>query len=66
MDFGRDEYKMSEEQLKELANKVRVGDLTDVLRVWEQDIKVRHSLASRSITHSLLHSVQSAQQSAVP
>lgn len=41
VDFGRDEYKMSEEELKLLANKVRVGDLTDVLRVWEKDIKVR-------------------------
>ena len=40
VDFGRDEYKMSEEELRILANKVRVGDLTDVLRVWEKDIKV--------------------------
>lgn len=40
LDFGRDEYKLSEAQLQELAEKVRVGDLTSVLKAWEQDIKV--------------------------
>lgn len=41
LDFGRDEYKMSEVQLAELGKRVREGDLTAVLKAWEQDIKVR-------------------------
>lgn len=41
VDFGRDTYGLSGNQLTELAEKVKVGDLTSVLRVWEADIKVR-------------------------
>lgn len=40
VDFARDQYGMGDEELKVLAEKVRVGDLTSVLRVWEADIKV--------------------------
>jgi len=40
LDFGRDEYKLSESQLAELGTRVREGDLTAVLKAWEQDIKV--------------------------
>lgn len=41
VDFARDEYKLGPEQLQVLAQQVRAGDLTPVLRVWEEDIKVR-------------------------
>jgi nuclear-control-of-ATPase protein 2 len=40
VEFGRDEYKMGDEELRLLGEKVRQGDLTSVLKVWEQDIKV--------------------------
>ena len=41
VDFARDEYKLEPEELQVLAQQVRAGDLTPVLRVWEEDIKVR-------------------------
>ena len=41
VDFARDEYKLGPEELQVLAQQVRAGDLTPVLRVWEEDIKVR-------------------------
>ena len=40
VDFARDEYRLSDRDLDALAQKVRSGDLTTVLRAWEQDIKV--------------------------
>ncbi|KAL8283259.1 hypothetical protein RQP46_006037 [Phenoliferia psychrophenolica] len=59
VDFGRDEHKLSEDQLRELAEKVRVGDLTSVLRVWEKDIKSPlRSAVSGSLIRTLLIQVQ--------
>lgn len=54
LDFGRDEYKLSDVQLSELSKRVREGDLTAVLKAWEQDIKVRWSplLSVRSLPRS--------------
>lgn len=49
VDFGRDEHKLGPDQLKDLAEKVRVGDLTSVLRVWEKDIKVPPAFLRRSL-----------------
>jgi len=40
VDFGRDEYHLSGPELDVLAEKVRSGDLTTVLKAWEKDIKV--------------------------
>lgn len=41
VDFARDEYRLGPEELQRLAEQVKAGDLTPVLRVWEEDIKVR-------------------------
>jgi hypothetical protein len=38
--FGRDTYGMTEVELQALGEQVRAGDLTSVLKVWEEDIKV--------------------------
>ncbi|KAK4705974.1 nuclear control of ATPase protein 2, partial [Phenoliferia sp. Uapishka_3] len=59
IDFGRDQYGLGEEQLKGLAEKVRAGDLTSVLRVWEKDIKSPiRSAVSGSLIRTLLIQVQ--------
>ncbi|GAA5890925.1 hypothetical protein JCM5296_001229 [Sporobolomyces johnsonii] len=59
VDFGRDEYHLSPEQLSELAEKVRVGDLTPVLKAWEKDIKSPiRSAVSGSLVRTLLIQVQ--------
>lgn len=59
VDFGRDEYKMTEPQLVELAGKVRNGDLTAVLQAWEQDIKKPiRSAVGGSLIRTLLIQVQ--------
>lgn len=39
-DFGKDTYGLSEQEAQEIAKRVREGDLTPVLRAWENDIKV--------------------------
>ncbi|ORY61909.1 ATP synthase regulation protein NCA2-domain-containing protein [Leucosporidium creatinivorum] len=59
LDFGRDEYKLSEAQLAELGTRVREGDLTAVLKAWEQDIKspIRSAVAG-SLIRTLLIQVQ--------
>jgi nuclear-control-of-ATPase protein 2 len=44
-DFARDQYHLDDAQIEELTKRVREGDLTMVLRAWEQDIKVRAFLA---------------------
>lgn len=50
---------MSPSELVELGAKVRVGDLTDVLRVWERDIKrpIRSAVGG-SLIRTLLIQVQ--------
>lgn len=40
LEFGKDQYNLSPSELQELSEKVKVGDLTSVLKVWEKDIKV--------------------------
>ncbi|GAA93400.1 uncharacterized protein L969DRAFT_96075 [Mixia osmundae IAM 14324] len=58
-DFGRDEYKMSEAQIAEIASKVREGDLTTVLQAWEKDIKnPLRSAVTGSLVRTLLIQVQ--------
>ncbi|KAG0660854.1 Nuclear control of ATPase protein 2 [Rhodotorula mucilaginosa] len=59
VDFARDEYKLGPEQLQVLAQQVRAGDLTPVLRVWEEDIKSPIKSAVRgSLVRTLLIQVQ--------
>lgn len=59
VDFGRDQYGLTGDQLTELAQKVKVGDLTTVLRVWEEDIKSPiRSAVSGSLIRTLLIQVQ--------
>jgi nuclear-control-of-ATPase protein 2 len=40
-DFARDQYKLDDAQVETVMRRVREGDLTMVLKAWEQDIKVR-------------------------
>ncbi|GAA5978343.1 hypothetical protein JCM10908_004322 [Rhodotorula pacifica] len=59
VDFARDEYKLGPEELQVLAEQVRAGDLTPVLRVWEEDIKSPIKSAVRgSLVRTLLIQVQ--------
>ncbi|KAK4053096.1 Nuclear control of ATPase protein 2 [Microbotryomycetes sp. JL201] len=59
VDFGREQYKMPEQQLQELAQKVRDGDLTTVLKAWEQDIKAPiRSAIGGNLIRTLLIQVQ--------
>ncbi|GAA5927719.1 hypothetical protein JCM1841_006019 [Sporobolomyces salmonicolor] len=59
VDFGRDEYHLSPDQLSELAEKVRLGDLTPVLKAWEKDIKSPiRSAVTGSLVRTLLIQVQ--------
>ena len=53
VDFARDEYHLSGSELDVLAEKVRSGDLTTVLKAWEQDIKVSSLSLSRTIFRNL-------------
>lgn len=57
--FGKDQYGLSGDELTELADRVRAGDLTSVLRVWEEDIKspIRSAVAG-SLIRTLLIQVQ--------
>lgn len=52
VDFARDEYKLGPDELQVLAEQVKAGDLTPVLRVWEEDIKVRYTFASTGLHSS--------------
>ncbi|KAM0792493.1 hypothetical protein ACM66B_005165 [Microbotryomycetes sp. NB124-2] len=59
VDFGREQYKMPEPQLQDLAQKVRDGDLTTVLKAWEQDIKAPiRSAIGGNLIRTLLIQVQ--------
>lgn len=41
MDLGRDYYKMSGQELDALGDRVKQGDMTEVLRVYEKELQVR-------------------------
>ncbi|GAA5911153.1 Nca2p [Sporobolomyces salmoneus] len=59
VDFARDEYHLSGPELEGLAQKVRSGDLTTVLKAWEQDIKSPiRSAVGGSLIRTLLIQVQ--------
>ncbi|GAA5822715.1 hypothetical protein JCM11251_004353 [Rhodosporidiobolus azoricus] len=59
LDFARDEYHLPPDQLAALAEKVRSGDLTTVLKAWEKDIKSPiKSAVSGSLIRTLLIQVQ--------
>ncbi|GAA5932912.1 Nca2p [Sporobolomyces koalae] len=59
VDFGRDEYHLSGPQLDQLAQQVRSGDLTSVLKAWEKDIKAPiRSAVGGSLIRTLLIQVQ--------
>ncbi|CAH7666942.1 ATP synthase regulation protein NCA2-domain-containing protein [Phakopsora pachyrhizi] len=59
IDFGREKFKWNEDELNQVAQKVREGDLTTVLKVWEQEIKnpIRSALLG-SLIRVLLIQVQ--------
>ncbi|BGP29902.1 Nuclear control of ATPase protein 2 [Rhodotorula toruloides] len=59
VDFARDEWGLGMAETDELARKVRVGDLTEVLKVWEEDIKspIKSTLRG-SLIRTLLIQVQ--------
>lgn len=38
--FGRDHYNLSDDQLAQLTSQVREGDLSSVLKAYEEAIKV--------------------------
>ena len=40
MDLGRDYYHLTGPALEQLGDKVRGGDMEEVLRVYEQELKV--------------------------
>jgi len=40
LDLGRDYYKLSGSELEALGQKVRSGDMEQVLRVYEQEMQV--------------------------
>ena len=54
-DFGRDRYRWDPEQVRLAELKVREGDLTEVLRAWEQEIKTPfRSAVGGSLIRALL------------
>ncbi|BGP22657.1 nuclear controlof ATPase protein [Rhodotorula toruloides] len=59
VDFARDEWGLGARETEEMARKVRVGDLTEVLKVWEEDIKspIKSTLRG-SLIRTLLIQVQ--------
>jgi nuclear-control-of-ATPase protein 2 len=44
LDLGRDYYKLSGPELDALGQKVRSGDMEQVLRVYEQEMQVSPTL----------------------
>ncbi|BGP45863.1 Nuclear control of ATPase protein 2 [Rhodotorula kratochvilovae] len=59
VDFARDEYALSADELAVLGDRVRAGDLTAVLKAWEKDIKTPvRSAVSGSLIRTLLIQVQ--------
>lgn len=41
VDLGRDYYHLPDDKLTELAEKIRAGNMDDVLKVYESEMKVR-------------------------
>lgn len=52
--FAKDKLNYGPAELEELARQVRVGDLTPVLRIYEEDIK---SPLKSALTGTLLRSI---------
>jgi len=48
-DLGRDYYKLHGPELEALTDRVKSGDMEQVLRVYEQEMQVSLSLARLSI-----------------
>ncbi|OAV94607.1 hypothetical protein PTTG_26936 [Puccinia triticina 1-1 BBBD Race 1] len=59
VEFGRDKLKWSDEELSKLSERVKEGNLTSVLKVWEQEIKapIRSAIAG-SLIRVLLIQIQ--------
>jgi nuclear-control-of-ATPase protein 2 len=59
LSLSADKLKYNEIQLAELSAKIREGDLTPVLKIYEEDIKspVRNAIAG-SLVRSLLIQIQ--------
>jgi nuclear-control-of-ATPase protein 2 len=45
VDFSKELYGMDDEQLKLVASRVRDGDLSEVLRIYEKELKVSRGRA---------------------
>ncbi|GAA6004988.1 Nca2p [Rhodotorula paludigena] len=59
VDFARDQYRVEGGELAQLRERARQGDLTTVLKAWEQDIKSPiRSAVSGSLIRTLLIQVQ--------
>lgn len=59
LSLASEKLKYTPEQLEDLSNAVRQGDLTPVLRIYEQDIKSPlSSLVRGSLVRSLLIQIQ--------
>lgn len=61
LSLGKDKLSLNDTQLQQLAEQIRQGDLTPVLRIYEEDIKapVRTALTG-SLVRSLLIQIQKA------
>jgi hypothetical protein len=46
MDLGRDYYHMSPSELNALGDKIKAGDMEDVLRVYEKELSARETAQS--------------------
>ncbi|PLW36159.1 hypothetical protein PCANC_16666 [Puccinia coronata f. sp. avenae] len=59
VEFGRDKLKWTEDELSTLSKSVKEGNLTSVLKVWEQEIKapIRSAIAG-SLIRVLLIQIQ--------
>ena len=61
LSLSQDTLSYSNEQLAELAQKIRQGDLTPVLKIYEQDLKSPiKSAIGGSLIRSMLIQVQKA------
>jgi nuclear control of ATPase protein 2 len=54
-EFGRDHYHFTEEQVAQLSSQVREGDLSSVLKAYEEAIKVSDLQVERHMLHTLSH-----------
>lgn len=61
VDLSRDRLSLNESEVQQLSERIRQGDLTPVLRIYEEDIKtpVRTALTGNLI-RSLLIQIQKA------